>query len=79
MDDRTITDQTEARAEAKRLNATAPIPGMAWVAMTAAAMRGQFESRDDPVWTITLIPAAHAEIREIAERSGWEVRGVQID
>lgn len=77
MDDRTITDQTEARAEAKRLNATAPIPGMAWVAMTAAAMRGQLESRDE--WTITLIPAAHAEIREIAERSGWEVRGVQID
>lgn len=49
-------DQTEARTEAKRLNAEEPMPGMAWVATTDAAMRGQFEPRDGAEWTVTAVP-----------------------
>jgi hypothetical protein len=53
-------DQTEARREAKRLNEEQPLAGVAWVATTEAAMRGQFEppypSAGETVWTVTVVP-----------------------
>jgi len=50
-------DQTEARQEARRLNHDQPIPGLAWVATTACATRGQFEQGPDAnVWTVTAVP-----------------------
>lgn len=52
-------DQTEARAEAKRLNEEQPLAGVAWVAMTNAAMRGQFEPPErsgGTDWTVTVVP-----------------------
>jgi hypothetical protein len=52
-------DQTEARREAKRLNEEQPLAGVAWVATTDAAMRGQFEPPEragGTDWTVTVVP-----------------------
>ena len=55
-------DQTEARHEARRLNDDQPIPGLAWVATTACATRGQFEQGPDAnVWTVTAIPTSRVK------------------